>query len=733
MKSKTHVYMANLLIEDLRANKIVLPGVGNYTPPAEVRDAVLNHPGAFRAGAVGPDFYPDMLLGQAVIHPEKSGMWLDLMFKRLLMSSVAEREKNLSFTLGYMIHYAGDMFGHAYVNAYAGGWFPPYAEIVQDSNKAKIVARHMLVESYMDQKVPADASMSLSPPIEFIRDVFTCDDAQRLMKSFGVDNSIQNPLGEFIKLRKSVHSALLDTSIGMLPLVTDYVQHWEEDVDTGIKTWLEAWCQTADAFTGSRTDVFSYVKGTMENWFLLKFTSMIGIPDFVGEVISFLKDLNILKPLKDYIKNLFKDFLVAIAKTILGGTYATIEQAIEVLQKVFKDPKTYLDNGVVFSEKNISQKLDRDFGNYGQERATTKQTFHAVYQCLNMSKLCLIGADNLNTVVKNAGGSSLYASASFAPAAKIDFVTVKTGTSWGAGTDNNVYIGIRYNGNIYETLCDKPNYNDFESGDLDTYAFAVPENVDIKKVDAITARMSGNTPFGDWECAWIELKDKNEQVLVRSNEAFKLSTGNTKIITNITKRNIPAKSVCLDSNIMSFLWSLDGKGKDNSNPAKQAQWEINFVFYSDRNLREKVFNPMFKIPYNPQSGTLTGLQTNIGEIVDRLVFLYDNGDIINVGGSGGNASNVSTLKSGEHIISVAYTKCRYPYWAGSISKVEYKSNSGSTYIFKGSFYQPSRDDPTTTVVNAPSGKYIASFKGSTVTINGNQYLSSVEIGELRDL
>jgi hypothetical protein len=732
MKSKTHVYMANLLIEDLRANNIVLPGVGNYTPPAEVRNAVLNHPGAFRAGAVGPDFYPDMLLGQVVIHPQKSGIWLDLMFRRLLVSPVAEREKNLSFTLGYMMHYAGDMFGHAYVNAYAGGWFPPYTEIVQDSNKAKIVVRHMLVESYMDKKVPADTSMSLSPPIEFIRDVFTCDDAQRLMKSFGVDDSMQNPLSKFIKLRKNVHSALLNTTIGMLPIVTDYVQHWEEDVDTGIKTWLEAWCQTADAFTGSKADVFSYVKGIMENWFILKFTSMIGIPDFVGKVISFLNDLNILGPLKDYIKNLFKDFLVAIAKAILGGTYATIEQAIEALQKVFKDPKTYLDNGVVFSEKNISQKLDKDFGNYGQERATTKQTFHAVYQCLNMSKLCLIGANNLNTVVKNAGGSSSYASASFALGAKIDFATVKTGTSWGAGTDNNVYIGIRYNGNIYETLCDKPGYNDFEKGDLDTYEFAVPENVDIRSVDAITARMSGNTPGGEWKCERIELKDKNNQVLVCSNEVFTLSTGNTKIITNITKSNIPAMSVCLDSKIMSFLWSLDGKGKDSSNPAEQAQWEIDFVFYSDRNLHEKVFNPMFTIPYNPQGKTLTGLQANMGEIVDGLVFFYDNGDIVNVGGSGGRASNVSTLKSGEHIISVAYTKCGYPYWGGGISKVEYKSNLGNKYTFQGTFYKPA-DDPTTTVVNAPSGKYIASFKGSTVTIGGNQYLSSVEIGESRDL
>jgi hypothetical protein len=46
---------------------------------------------------------------------------------------------------------------------------------------------------------------------------------------------------------------------------------------------------------------------------------------------------------------------------------------------------------------------------------------------------------------------------------------------------------------------------------------------------------------------------------------------------------------------MSFLHSLDGKGRDASNPAREKQWEIGFQFYDDPILREKVFKPLFEV------------------------------------------------------------------------------------------------------------------------------------------
>jgi hypothetical protein len=597
--------MANLLINDLAANQLKLPGVGAFAPPSEVRSAVLNHPKAFRAGAVGPDFFPDMLLGQAVIHPEKSGKWLELMFDRLRYSPVAEREKNLSFALGYMFHYAGDMFGHAYVNSYANGWFPPYSEIASNPEKAKIVARHMLVETYMDMRVSASEDMSLSPPIPFVRDVFTCDAARRQMNEFQAGDTLTNPLGKFLILRDDVHNKLLDAVIGEIVGVTDYVQHWEADVDGGIDSWLnDVWAQIAVIFTSGQSDSFAKTKAILENWLALKLTSMVGIPDFIAKVIDFIKDLNILKPHKEYLMNLFKDYLIAIAKAITGQVYTDIEQAISALQAVFKDPKTYLDNGVVFPDKNVSQKLDADFGNYGLESDTTAQTFQAVLQCLNMGKLCLIGSDNLDETVKKAGASSpSFGNFEYLPAAAVRLTTVKTKT--GSifdfnGTNNNIYIGLKYGGKTYEVLCDKPNYDDFERGDCDTYSLNLPENVNLSDVSAITVRMSGALS-DDWGCEFIEIKDSGGNVLFRTNGGFTLANGQRLELTNIQRAyNIPTSMVHIDPAIISFLYSLDGKGLDSSNPATLTQWQLpapyNFPFYSDNALRSNVFKPLFDAP-----------------------------------------------------------------------------------------------------------------------------------------
>ena len=50
-------------------------------------------------------------------------------------------------------------------------------------------------------------------------------------------------------------------------------------------------------------------------------------------------------------------------------------------------------------------------------------------------------------------------------------VTITTPNVDGAGTDANVYIEVA--GHAY--LMDKPDYNDFERGDTDTYSFRFPD------------------------------------------------------------------------------------------------------------------------------------------------------------------------------------------------------------------------------------------------------------------
>ncbi len=725
MKSKTHIFMANLLIEDLKRGTLILPGIGNFAPASELRTAILKFPSAFRAGAVGPDFYPDMLFGQAVIHPEQSGKWLDLMFERLTYSIPDDYDKNLSFALGFMFHYAGDMFGHAYVNSYAGGWFPPYEEIIKDAEKAKIVARHLLVESYMDSKVPLWANMSVSPPIDFIRDTFYCNDAIGL-----APDSMMNLSGKFTMLRNNVHDLLNTTAIGMTTQVTEYVQHWEKDVDNGILSWLEVWAKTARIFCGNNQNKIDMVQGYLENWIILNLTSMVGIPDFVGKVIKFIDELNILKPIKDYIKNIFKDFMIAIVKAITGESYTEIEDAIAQINCIFKDPKTYLDNGQLFSETNISAKLDLDFGNYGIECDTTKQSFHAVYQCINMGKLHLMSVFDLNKILRDRSATaSEYASSTTLSAAKIRSLTVKTGCCLGAGTDNNVYIGIRYKGRIYEVLCDKPYYNDFEYGDEDTYDFIVPENVNLKKIDRITARMSGHTPGGGWKCDWIQIKDHNGNILLETKDNFWLSTGNTQLC-DITRKNIPmAKTIPVDPKIMSFLYSLDGKGRDNSNPAKEKQWEIGFQFYTNQELYNSIYKPLFEkqVRSEPIASTFTRIEFHIGEIIDSATFVYNDGQRNKIGGYGGDMHEFCEIAPYEKIVGISYTKSIFDR-RHVICQITVKLNNGREQRFSGRGVD-NAPDKQLVELKAPEGQYIHSFKGDVDLC----YMSALSIGETKPL
>ena len=128
-KNLTHVTTANLvLLEMLRQDDkkvtIHMPysdGTAyTYTVPDEYYQALKKYPEAFRAGAMGPDFYPDMLTGQGYIHPygndpeTRPGAWITLLCNSVNMMPKGsdERKRALSFTLGFMFHYCGDIFAH---------------------------------------------------------------------------------------------------------------------------------------------------------------------------------------------------------------------------------------------------------------------------------------------------------------------------------------------------------------------------------------------------------------------------------------------------------------------------------------------------------------------------------------------------------------------------------------------------------------------------------------------
>lgn len=349
MKSKTHIYMANFILREVRETGCIsIPKIGPYKVPEDMKRAILSEPAAFRAGSIGPDFYPDMIIGQTIIHPENSGKWLDLMARQLSMIPYGSGEWNAAyaFYLGYVMHYAGDMFGHDYVNKWAHGSFPAIADAIKDAEKARIIMRHILVETYMDERVPATEDMSIHAPVGFLYKCFATPEAAALYPA-EADNV--NLLKWMINLKQNIRNKSQDSTIRMLDVV-NYYPSWEEDVEKAITEWLVRWDNIAKVML--EPDGISRAKTELVNWFKDWGLKLTAIPNWIGETIKFIGEildaLKILEPIKAMLKETFKDILMQLVYVTTGIREEDIDKLIQKIKDIFTDPKLYLDGGVLY-------------------------------------------------------------------------------------------------------------------------------------------------------------------------------------------------------------------------------------------------------------------------------------------------------------------------------------------------------------------------------------------------
>uniref|UniRef100_A0A9J7WVU0 Arachidonate 5-lipoxygenase a n=2 Tax=Cyprinus carpio TaxID=7962 RepID=A0A9J7WVU0_CYPCA len=84
-------------------------------------------------------------------------------------------------------------------------------------------------------------------------------------------------------------------------------------------------------------------------------------------------------------------------------------------------------------------------------------------------------------------------------------VTVATGTQWFAGTDDYIYITLVGSESCSErTLLDKPLYNDFERGAVDSYDISVGE--DLGEIELVKIEKKKYWVHDDWYCKYITVK-----------------------------------------------------------------------------------------------------------------------------------------------------------------------------------------------------------------------------------
>jgi hypothetical protein len=169
-KPFTHVQMGTSVLSEVATSGTVSIATahGSHAYPVDSRivSALRKWPSYFNAGAVGPDGFPDITFGQAVIHPEHTGQWMKYLYQQAWKAqndsrySSDERGQILAFTYGYMLHAAGDMWAHTLINSFAGAVFPSVVNMVNDllrrgdPTRFLVGFRHIIAEGYAGNATP---------------------------------------------------------------------------------------------------------------------------------------------------------------------------------------------------------------------------------------------------------------------------------------------------------------------------------------------------------------------------------------------------------------------------------------------------------------------------------------------------------------------------------------------------------------------------------------------------
>ncbi|MAN65211.1 WSC domain-containing protein [uncultured Hyphomonas sp.] len=403
---------------------------------------------------MGPDAYPDILTGQQAIHPQETNKWLkniwDNSQTRIVKSSffgqTIERKIDpgpevKAFSLGYLTHAAGDMFGHTFVNNYSGGPF----EVLPPSGPENAI-KHVVLEGYVDKKLDPSRmggdffNAKIDGVENFIYENLV--DARRdtvlgntifPANAKGGDFSIphifsylRNDLqaeidgyyAEKARLQKKADScsyfdpSCYDTAKLNAYMVangprTTYMEYWRDDIDNGLKKLPRVSHDIALAlfFNKERKADIKEAKKVAQKYATVSITSMAGAPDAVGIVTNAASDVvDAITPdfLLDQIDDLKKELLSTLVEEAMG-------MSLEELESYLSSPEQYFDSVMTQGSKGerISRAdFDRNVLRLNSGGYVDPQNVPALYNTITMSKLVMLEPAEINKVLRDIGSSA---------------------------------------------------------------------------------------------------------------------------------------------------------------------------------------------------------------------------------------------------------------------------------------------------------------------------------------
>ena len=446
-KPKMHVYLAQLALNDVLDDgkvtiyknsmsydgKIVKEKVGDYSVDVDICDALRNYPNEFRAGAIGPDAFPDIITGQTLIHPYP---YTNNFLNYLWSESKYSRGSDRSFVAGFFAHAAADMYGHSFINYYAGGPFK-----LGDN-----ALKHIIVETYIDKSLPQieispnrplstnDISLN-SNAYNFIYEKMVKADPNTNLRNLlanqpeskysiplifsDIKETLNSKIRQYyitkndydIKYREKMHDAenceFLDFTCSKTILLAEaaaillekdayvtanalqvtYMEYWVKDIESGLRAWSEVSYNLTMALWNNDIDQF---KNVAKSYFNNHVLSMLGAPDALGSSISFVE--SILYPFKEQFKKIKESFYDFILVNAIGLNSEQLKEF--VLNPADKFSTINIDINK-FNKNELKTSRNYEMFNY--------ENVPAAFNSLTMIKLSFLNRVEINRLLKDLG------------------------------------------------------------------------------------------------------------------------------------------------------------------------------------------------------------------------------------------------------------------------------------------------------------------------------------------
>ncbi|MGI0491239.1 DUF3421 domain-containing protein [Alkalinema pantanalense CENA528] len=462
-KPTTHVYLGQQALNDaLDDGKVTIPRVdyekgeitgtiGTYAVDPTILAALRSNAAQYRAGILGPDAYPDILTGQQVIHPSDqetgisggSNTWLQYLWDR---ANTANTPAIRAFTVGYLTHAAGDMYGHTFVNNFSGGSFA----ITPPKGPANAI-KHIVVEGYTDKRLDSRAldanffNASIDGVSDFIYSNMidarpgTALDGQLLRNGGGgtefsvpriystmraklqreidgyyatkadYDRRIDNCRLTDFTCSKTILLAQKAAYMTANAIPTTYKEAWRDDIDSGLRAWPGVSHEVAKAlfFNPARSADTQRAEDVLQRYVTDHLLSMSGAPDFVGLTAGAISDIVaaitpdfLLQP----IRQLKEDLLNTMLKAAIGMTKQELKQYLTSPDKYF-DQVLGSGAGENTNLKAFNSKYLKisDPGYSNPSESFNPQVMAAAYNTMTMSKLIMLGQGEINRLMSDLG------------------------------------------------------------------------------------------------------------------------------------------------------------------------------------------------------------------------------------------------------------------------------------------------------------------------------------------